>query len=86
MARNHGEDSAEGELIVKSVTTIVAGPTDTTQTLGSTIRMECEVGRDKIFRPQKKIFESKLHRIFKSINSISYMKIFKAQLELFRLQ
>ena len=65
MARNHGEDSAEGELIVKSVTTIVAGPTDTTQTLGSTIRMECEVGcglEQKYLDLSKKIFQCNIRQ------------------------
>ena len=38
VARNQGEASAEGQLIVKSVTTIVRGPSDRTETLGSEVR------------------------------------------------
>ena len=62
MARNQAEDSAEGQLIVKSVATIVRGPSDRTETIGSEVshhyhyhyyhyhyhqvRMECEVVAD----------------------------------------
>ena len=45
-ATNHGEDKAEGELIIKDVTTIVSGPSDRTETMGDSIVMECQVVAD----------------------------------------
>ena len=45
-ATNHGEDKAEGELIIKDVTTIVSGPSDRTETMGDSIVMECGVVAD----------------------------------------
>ena len=41
VARNQAEDSAEGQLIVKSVATIVRGPSDRTETIGSEVSHYC---------------------------------------------
>ena len=45
-AANHGEATAEGELIVKSVTTIVDGPLDRTEMVDTSISMDCGVVAD----------------------------------------
>ena len=42
----NGEDTAAGQLIVKSKTTIIDGPVDRTETLDETIVMRCEVVAD----------------------------------------
>ena len=42
----NGEDTAAGQLIVKSKTTIIDGPVDRTETLDETIVMKCEVVAD----------------------------------------
>ena len=43
---DQGEATAEGDLIVKSITTIVTGPRDRTETHDTSIVMECEVVAD----------------------------------------
>lgn len=45
-ATNHGEDTAEGALIVKSVTTIIDGPSDRTEEVFNSIEMKCDVVAD----------------------------------------
>ena len=45
-ATNHGEDTAEGALIVKSITTIIDGPRDRKEEVFSSIEMKCEVVAD----------------------------------------
>ena len=45
-ATNHGEDIAEGTLIVKSITTIIDGPRDRKEEVFSSIEMKCEVVAD----------------------------------------
>ena len=45
-ATNHGEDTAEGSLIVKSITTIIDGPRDRKEEVFSSIEMKCEVVAD----------------------------------------
>ena len=45
-ATNHGEDTAAGSVVVKSVTTIIEGPTDRTETVFSSIKMPCKVVAD----------------------------------------
>merc|ERR1711936_995717 len=46
IATNHGEDAAEGTLTVKSITTIIDGPTDRKEEVFSSIEMKCEVVAD----------------------------------------
>ena len=46
IATNHGEDTAEGSLIVKSITTIIDGPRDRKEEVFSSIEMKCEVVAD----------------------------------------
>ena len=41
-----GEDTAAGELEIKSITTIIDGPKDVTETVEDTIVMKCEVVAD----------------------------------------
>ena len=38
-----GEDTAAGDLEIKSITTIIEGPKDVTETVEDTIVMKCEV-------------------------------------------
>ena len=45
-ATNHGEDTAAGSLIVKSITTIIDGPRDRKEEVFSSIEMKCEVVAD----------------------------------------
>ena len=45
-ATNHGEDTAEGALIVKSVPTIIDGPSDRKEEVFSSIEMKCNVVAD----------------------------------------
>eukprot|EP00092_Neocalanus_flemingeri_P009191 GFUD01009892.1.p1 GENE.GFUD01009892.1~~GFUD01009892.1.p1 ORF type:complete len:761 (+),score=236.03 GFUD01009892.1:117-2399(+) len=45
-ATNHGEDTAEGTLIVKSITTIIDGPKDSREEVFSSIEMKCKVVAD----------------------------------------
>jgi hypothetical protein len=45
-ATNHGEDTAEGTLIVKSITTIIDGPRDRKEEVFSSIEMKCDVVAD----------------------------------------
>jgi len=56
-ASNHGEDSAKGTLIVKSITTIIDGPRDRKEEVYSSLEMKCEVVADmsvKLFVAWKK--------------------------------
>ena len=45
-ATNHGEDTAEGALIVKSITTIIEGPGDRKEEVFSSLEMKCNVVAD----------------------------------------